>query len=442
MQSLKMCIVVLLFTCSNTIMYAFQQTPYLERLVTVNANNQKITEVFKAISKQTDVVFSYTGFNDEKRITKNYHKVPLKKVLDDLLKELSGTYVLKGKYIIIHFDLKDDAVALAGYVFNAIDSSRMENVDIYMKQNQYMTVSDQVGFFSVQYTGNLSQVSLLFRKEGYKDTNLVISNVNKRELYVYLKPTIEKQKTPGFHDSTGISVLKRKETDSLLIGKRNEHLLPDLTMQSQNQVKTENHKKNKKQKEPEKKVKSENVEEVASSPKLHHQVKLGLHAAIAIPTEGNLKQSNTKFGLAGDYFINNNLALGLNLSQNAFSLNNEPNYEYFNCSVIEFSVSGKYYFGKEKWRPHIGASVGLYTNKVNYSYTYFTLPYPYAYYTKQTTVTKSETENKFGFAPEAGFLYDLTKQIDFDATVKYHVIMSGYGTIPYWGVTVGFLYNF
>ena len=439
MQSLRMCIVVLLCACSTTFSYAYQQSPYLERLVTINAKNQKIADVFKTIAAQTDVVFSYTGFNDGKRITKNYHKVPLKKVLDDLLKDFSGTYVLKGKYIIVHFDLKNDEQVLAGYVFNAIDSTKMENVDVYMKQNQYMTVSDQVGFFSVQYSGSLSQISLLFKKDGFKDSTILISGKDQKEVYIYMNPLIPLQSSSESVDS----LLNKKEMDYLLLDKKNVYVQPDLTMRSENQEKNGKHKKHKRKEKPGKQMKSKEAEEELSpSPKMHHQVKLGLHAAIAIPTEGNLKQSNTQFGLTGDYFINENLAIGLNGAKNAFSLNNEPNYEYFKCSVTELSVSGEYYFGKEKWKPHIGISAGLYNNKVDYSYTYFTLPYPYAYYTVQTTVTKSETENKFGFAPEVGLLYTLTKRIDFDATLKYHVIASGFGTIPYWGVTAGFLFNF
>lgn len=420
MQSLKSWIVVLLCASFNTISYAFQQVPYLERLVTLNANDQKISEIFKAISKQTDVIFSYTGFNDGKKITKNYHRVPLKKVLDDLLKDFSGSYVLKGKYIIVHFDLKNDVSVIAGYVFNAIDSNRIENVDIYMKQNQYMTVSDQVGFFSVQYTGDLPQISLLFKKDGYEETTLLVSGKNKGEVFMYMNPT------------SIISVLKRKNTDSLFVNNQSGLSKPTLALRKielpANLI----------IREP---VKQLTEEEQPASPKMHHEIKLGLHAAIAIPIGGSLNQSNMQLGLEADYFITNNVAIGLNGSINSFTLNNEPDYEYFKCSVTEFSVSGGYYLGKEKWRPHIGFSVGLYKNKVDYSYTYNKLPYPYAYYVIPTTVTNSETENKFGYAPQAGLLYELTKRIDFDLTMKYHVIASSFGTIPYWGVTAGFLFN-
>lgn len=420
MQALKIWSAVLLFVCFNTISYAFQQTSYLEKLVTINANDQKIAEIFKAISKQTDVVFSYTGFNDQQKVNKNYFRVPLKKVLDDLLKDFSGSYAIKGKYIIIHFESENNAQLVTGHVFNAIDSSRIENVDVYIKENQYMTVSDQAGFFSVEYPVNLSKVLLLCKKEGYEEASFVLTGKSRKEVLIYMNPVRD------------ILILKNKNADSLLLNsgdKRSTKMileprkveLPDTLIF------------------PRKKKQTSDMD--IASQKMHHETKLGLHAAIAIPTEGNLNQSNMQFGVEADYFINHNFAIGLNGSKNSFSLNNEPNYEYFNCSATELSVGGSYYLGKEKWRPHIGFSVGVYNNKVDYSYTYNKLPYPYAYYVVPTTVTESVTENKFGYAPQIGLLYELAKRIDFDLNMKYHVIQSGFGTIPYWGVTAGFLFN-
>ena len=421
MQALRMCLVVLLCACFNTTIYAFQQPPYLERLVTVNADNQKMSDVFKAISKQTEVIFSYTGFNAEQRVTRSYYRVPLKKVLDDLLKNFEGTYALNGKYIIIHFDSPTNSLAITGYIYNSIDSTRIENADIYLKENQYMTVSDQAGFFSVEYPKSLSKALLLFKKDGYKDVNLVISGKSKKEVAVYMNPI------PIF------SIIKRRDTDSLLLDMK--YGLPKTSMKLRNQeaiqqmLITEQH------------VKPVSEYDNPASPKLHHITRLGIHAAIAVPTEGKLQQNNTQIGVLANYFINSKLAIGVNASRNSFALNNEPNYEYFRCSVTEFSVSVGYYFGKEKWQPHFGASAGLYSNKVDYSYSYYALPYPAAYYANQIVVTKSETENKFGYAPEAGVLYEITNRINFDASLKYHVIVSGYGTIPYWGITAGFLFN-
>lgn len=419
MQALKVWSAVLLCAFFNTFSYAFQQPSYLERLITINANNQTIFEIFKAISKQADVVFSYTGFNDQQKVSKNYYKVPLKKVLDDLLKDFSGNYGIKGKYIIIHFDSTTNSHLLTGHVLNAIDSSRIENVDVYLKESQYMTVSDQAGFFSVEYAMDLPQGLLLCKKEGYEDVSFTLTMKNKKEVVIYMNPVRD------------ISILKNKNTSMLLTDTRGLSApilelrkvdLPEVLIIPHN--------------------KKTISEENDPSPKIHHEVKIGIHAAIAIPTEGSLNQSNMQIGLEADYFINHNFAIGLNGAKNSFTLNNEPNYEYFSCTVTAISVSGKYYLGKEKWRPHVGISTGLYANKVDYSYTYNKLPYPYAYYVVPTTVKESVKENKFGFALQAGLLYELTKKIDFDITMKYHVIKSGFGTIPYWGVTIGFLYNF
>ena len=64
-----------------------QKAPYLERLVTLNANKQTIAELFKTISAQTSVVFSYSqSFNDMQQLSLVCKNKPLRLVITEILK--------------------------------------------------------------------------------------------------------------------------------------------------------------------------------------------------------------------------------------------------------------------------------------------------------------------------------------------------------------------
>ncbi len=177
-----------------------QQAPYLERTVTLAANNQSLSEVFKSLSIQTSVVFSYSQpFDDKRKIMLTCQKKPLRLVLNELLKPSNCTYKIKDKFIIIKCDAKPVAPpsVLTGYVYNATDSSTISQASIYVKQTRHSAVSNSYGFFSLSYSNKLPNINVSFAKEDYQDTSLVIFNQNKQEVLIYLYPrTVKKEPLP------------------------------------------------------------------------------------------------------------------------------------------------------------------------------------------------------------------------------------------------------
>jgi hypothetical protein len=202
-----------------------QQAPYLERTITLKANNQPLNEVFKSISSQTAVVFSYSQpFDDKRKIVLNCQKKPLRLVLNELLKPANCTYKVKDKYIIIKCDNKPiiPPSVLTGYVYNAADSSIISHASIYVKQTKHSAVSNDYGFFSLSYSNKLPNINVSFAKEDYKDTSLVIFNQNKQEILIYLYPRADKKDTIPVSLSKPVSdsVVLPKH-DSILSAKKN-----------------------------------------------------------------------------------------------------------------------------------------------------------------------------------------------------------------------------
>lgn len=201
----------LLFLCSSL---NAQKVPYLERTVTIHATNRNLADVFRLISDQTAVVFSYSqAFNDKQKTSLNCTKRPLRLVLNDLLKETGCTYKARDKFII----LKCDATPLpppsviTGYIYNAEDSSVVANASIYVKQTRHSAQSNDYGFFSLSYSNKLPSISVSFARENYYDSTLVIYNKQKQELVVYLYPRYHQK------DSVVETLVIPEKKDSVII---------------------------------------------------------------------------------------------------------------------------------------------------------------------------------------------------------------------------------
>jgi hypothetical protein len=208
-----------------------QQVPYLERIVTLKANEQALSEVLKNISTQTSVVFSYSQpFDDKKKIVLDCQKKPLRLVLNELLKGSNCTYKIKDKYIILKSEPKPivPPSVLTGYVYNAKDSTIISQASIYVRQTKKSAVSNDYGFFSLSYSNKLPNINVSFAKEDYKDTSLIIYNQNKQEVLIYLYPravikdTLPASLTEPLKDSIviskhdSVSAAKKNFTNSLL----------------------------------------------------------------------------------------------------------------------------------------------------------------------------------------------------------------------------------
>lgn len=172
--------------------YAFcQSLPYLERPVSLNGKKQAVSEIFKIISDQTGVEFSYTqNFNDKRGIAINCKGKALRLVLNEILKEESCSYKLKNKYIIIHCGekQKNETKKLIGYVYNARDSSVLENASIYVRQTKQTAWSNSFGFFSLNYTDQKGLIEVSLAKEEFCDTAILVTKESGKELVIYLQP--------------------------------------------------------------------------------------------------------------------------------------------------------------------------------------------------------------------------------------------------------------
>ena len=214
---LKKSLFGLLFFCAFPVA---AQTPYLEKPVTVKYSIQTYSDLFKTLANQTGVTFSYTSsFNDNQKVTVQYAKKPLRFVLNDLFSDGGCTYKMKGKYVIITCSAKPKPstdIRLNGYIYDASDSSLVASSSVYLRQNRQSAVTNDYGYFSIEFPKKSDVLSISVAKEEYRDTTIVILSKSQQTIVIYLQPqertviridssvtvTIEPEKIPEIPQET------------------------------------------------------------------------------------------------------------------------------------------------------------------------------------------------------------------------------------------------
>ncbi len=187
------------FLCCIAVSQSNAQTPYLEKAVTVRSGTYSYEELFKQISNQTGVVFSYTGFDDKQRMSVKFDKQPLRIVLNTLFDNGNCTCKLKGKYLIVNCksvpkpkpdnaSASKSTVIVNGYILNAEDSSEVVESSVYLRQNKQSAITDEYGYFNLSFPKTTDVISISVAKEDFKDTTVVILSKQQNTLIIYLQP--------------------------------------------------------------------------------------------------------------------------------------------------------------------------------------------------------------------------------------------------------------
>lgn len=171
-----------------------QQTPYLEKTVSVRQSTLSYAELFKQLSTQTGVVFSYTNFDDSRKVTVQYNRKPLRVVLNEVLNEGNCTYKMKGKYVILTCKpvpkkvAESNDVIVNGYVYSAVDSTLMPQTSVYLKQYRQSAITNEYGYFSLSFPKSSDVLSISVAKENFEDTTVVILSKKRNTIVIYLQP--------------------------------------------------------------------------------------------------------------------------------------------------------------------------------------------------------------------------------------------------------------
>jgi hypothetical protein len=177
----------------------------MEKPISINATNEKLSKLLTKISMEGGFQFSYSGknFPKDSLVTFIANDQTVSKILTRLL---SGKYEFEEKrnYIIItpalqrlsfiNTDVTSDNnnYSISGIVVNEKTGERLMNTSVYEKEQLVSTITDEHGYFKLKLrSGALDQARITASKYAYRDTSLsflntvVISNRTRAKIFQY-----------------------------------------------------------------------------------------------------------------------------------------------------------------------------------------------------------------------------------------------------------------
>jgi hypothetical protein len=157
------------------------------------------------------------------------------------------------------------------------------------------------------------------------------------------------------------------------------------------------------------------------------QISIGAKAGIALPmgTFGDAVGLGFGGSAIGEYAINENMAVGLNIGYYTFSGKTIAGFDMPSYSIIPILADFKYFLQTEGFRPYVGAGIGMYMSSMaDYTMTMF-----------GTTVTvPGGSTSDFGFSPKVGFW--MGDGFQYGACIDYNIVSNA----NHLGINVGFIY--
>ncbi|MEZ4804166.1 MAG: STN and carboxypeptidase regulatory-like domain-containing protein [Bacteroidia bacterium] len=213
---MKTKLLILGIFCISFKLIGQNNTPILDRIVTVKVVNESISKTLNIISEAADFNFSYNNsvLNTNSKVSIHAEKRSVQEVLDQLFQG-QVTYQQIGKHLV----LQKKPIAkpskriqsgtnkpvrynyvLSGYLRDLNEGEGLKNVSIYEKSTLTSTMSGDFGYFKTTISSKSDEIELKFSKQGFQDTSLKIKydnnglitlNLNLIELNPILDPDID-----------------------------------------------------------------------------------------------------------------------------------------------------------------------------------------------------------------------------------------------------------
>ncbi|MBC8052289.1 MAG: STN domain-containing protein [Sphingobacteriaceae bacterium] len=159
---------------------------HLNKLITVNISNQRLEQVLAKISKEGDFIFSYSGsvLNKDSLVSVNVQRITLRDLLDKLFRG-KVDYKESGKYIILRSTVRRFSIVpqvittgsnsyfIDGHIIDINSGAKVKDASVYEKHLLQSTLSDDEGYFKLQFKGNNQSIILTASKDTYRDTSML-----------------------------------------------------------------------------------------------------------------------------------------------------------------------------------------------------------------------------------------------------------------------------
>lgn len=177
-----------IFICAIMLMAGLSKgQPLLEKEVSFEHIEAKAKVVFNDISVQTGAIFSYSDFDDEKRITIRVNKMKLNKVVAQLESDLNIRILVKDKYLIIRPISGKQQVEILGTVTDPNTNEPLSDASVYVRKNRMLVNTNTKGQFVLNVPADFSRIKVNIAKKNYADTAVILVASKDQYIQIHLR---------------------------------------------------------------------------------------------------------------------------------------------------------------------------------------------------------------------------------------------------------------
>jgi hypothetical protein len=186
---MKKLFIIILLTALNTNTYG--QAPPLERLISIQLNNERLDDALDKIGKVGGFTFSYnpTDFEVGKRVSLNADNQPIRGIMNGIFQE-TARFKSKNNYIIIQKNKpkeKEDFFVM-GYVLDGETGLKIEKASIYEPVSLASAVTNQYGYYRIKLSSEMNNHNLMVRKANYVGEKVTLKTKQDKYINITLLP--------------------------------------------------------------------------------------------------------------------------------------------------------------------------------------------------------------------------------------------------------------
>lgn len=172
----------------------------LDKKISIEVSNQRLSDVLKLISNKGDFYFSYNSsiIKRDSLVSLSASNKPISQILDQLFsnryawKQFNNYIILRKAVVASDIVAKtpsaDKLYTVTGYVLNGETGEKISNASIYEKQRLASTLTDEKGFFKIKLRSRYSTATLTISRELFEDTTVVIQPKYNQQLTIVMAP--------------------------------------------------------------------------------------------------------------------------------------------------------------------------------------------------------------------------------------------------------------
>lgn len=166
--------------------------------VSISLKEATLQDAFSAIGERTGIRFDYNPevVKGKRKLSLEVRDMPLRAVLEQLLRGTGLAYTLIGKGVVIREDGYLGKVTFSGFVKDLRTDERLINASIYLPEGKTGVMSNRYGFYSLEVSSS-DTATLLFTYVGYADQVRRLPARRDSQIIITLEQNEERQHIPA-----------------------------------------------------------------------------------------------------------------------------------------------------------------------------------------------------------------------------------------------------